>query len=127
MSLEIRKYVHVFMGDANDVYAVLAAQIKHDVLAFRKTIVSLSNITTMPTMAGTLGQPVKSILQIFQVHIPLGPAPLLLSVTTDGFQVFLGPWCNSVFLHQASLSRSLISVSIEKSSTKSPDLACCAP
>ena len=35
MSLEVRKYVHVFMGDTNDVYTGVAAQIKYDVLAFR--------------------------------------------------------------------------------------------
>jgi hypothetical protein len=127
MALEVRKYVHVFMGDTDDVYTIVAAQIKHNVLAFWKTIIPLSNISSMPTMSGTLGQPVKTILQIFQVCIPLGLALMLLSIATDRFQVFLGPWCNSVFCHQASLSRSLISASIEKSSTKSPVRACCAP
>ena len=127
MSLEVRKYVHVFMGDTNDVYTIVTAQIKHNVLALRKIIVPLSNISSMPTMSGTLGEPDKTILQVFQIRISLGPAPMLMSVTTDGFQVFLCPWCNPVFCRQGSLSRSLISVSIEKSSTKLPVLACCAP
>ena len=55
MSLEIRKYVHVFMGDTNNVYTVVTAQIKHDVVAFRKTIVSFSDISTMPAIMGALG------------------------------------------------------------------------
>jgi hypothetical protein len=115
------------MRDANDVDTVVTVQIKHNVLAFRKTEVSLSNISAMPAVMGALGQPIKTILLIFQVHIPLGFAPRLLSVTSDVFQVILCPLCNSAFCHQASLSRSLISASIEKSSTKSPVLACCSP
>ena len=55
MSLEVRKYVHVFVGDTNDVYTIVAAQIKHNVLSLRKAIVSLSNISSMPAMSGTLG------------------------------------------------------------------------
>ena len=55
MSLEVRKYVHVFVGDANDVYTIVAAEIKHNVLALRKTIVSFSNISSMPARSGTLG------------------------------------------------------------------------
>ena len=81
----------------------------------------------MPTITGTLSQPIKTILQIFQVHMALGFAPMLLSVTSDIFQVIFCPPCDSVFCHQASLSRSLISASIEKSLTKSPVSACFAP
>jgi len=87
------------MGDTNDVYTILTAQIKYNVLALRKTIVPLSNISSMPSMSGILGEPDKTILQAFQLRISLGPAPMLLSVTADGFQVFLCPWCNSVFCH----------------------------
>ena len=87
------------MGDTNDVYTILTAQIKYNVLALRKTIVPLSNISSMPSMSGILGEPDKTILQVFQVRISLGPAPMLLSVTADGFQVFLCPLCNSVFCH----------------------------
>jgi hypothetical protein len=87
------------MGDTNDVYTILTAQIKYNVLALRKTIVPLSHISSMPSMSGILGEPNKTILQVFQLRISLGPAPMLLSVTADGFQVFLCPWCNSVFCH----------------------------
>ena len=60
MSLEVRKYVHIFVRDTNDVYTIAAAQIKHYVLALRKTIVSLSNISSMPAMSGTFSQPTKT-------------------------------------------------------------------
>jgi hypothetical protein len=36
MSVEIRKYVHVFMWNADDVDTVGNAKIEHEVLAFRK-------------------------------------------------------------------------------------------
>lgn len=127
MSVEIRKYVHVFMWNADDVDTVGNAKIEHEVLAFRKTMVSLGNISTMHTIIGIFSQPIKTSIQVFQLHIALGFAPMLLSVTTDIFQVIFCTPCDSVFCHQASLSRSLISVSIEKSLTKSPATACFAP
>ena len=55
MSLKVRKYVHVFMGDTNDVYTIVTAQIKYNVLALRKTIVALRVMTSKLSKIDRIG------------------------------------------------------------------------
>jgi hypothetical protein len=90
------------------------------VLLFDDACASRTSTGNNATWSHRLGKcilaanPAKAFLKCFQVGITLAFTPLPLCVSADVFQVILSPRGDPESGHQASLSRSLMSVSIVK-------------
>jgi len=118
--------VHVLVGNADNINGAATEQMEHNVLSFRETVVSLADICPVLAQQGMFRKPLRMGFDALQVAVSLGFAPSTLGVAANIFKVVKGARGNPDFSgrrYQDSVSRSLMSESMEKSSTNSPFLA----
>lgn len=85
MRFKVRNDIHLFVRNSDNIYVFLIYEIKYNMPAFWKAVVTFGDINTMLSKTWIFGEPIKAFFHISQIRIPLRSSPVFFCVTSNIF------------------------------------------
>lgn len=82
------------MRDADSINTAFMDEVKNNVGALRKTMITVLDVCSVPADTGSIGQPCETLVKLANIFIGLRFAPVVKDIVPDSAQIRFGAGCH---------------------------------